>query len=643
MADERYEFIEEIARGGAAVVWRVRDRHLQRETAVKYLLDSNDNRDMRARLEREARLCAGLVHPGIVPIHELSSFKDQRPFVSMKLVEGQTLLQLLESQSLPRAQAHIKALEDIFTKVCEAMAFAHQRGIIHRDLKPSNIMVGSFGEVQIMDWGLAKDLSPASPKEEGHRAISDTVSDDCSRGTVNSLDDTQKIINIREQTIMGSVLGTIAYMSPEQARGELDLVDRRSDVFALGAVLCKILTGHAPYHGADQTDLLGQAQVGDLKRTYQQLSRSAHKRLASLAVTCMAISPDARPTDAGVVVELLNAARLQDLKQQRLIRFAIACGTAGALAAAFFFSNGTKEENASALTLPELPAPGALDEDFDVEKYKLELQGEQRLEALSKYPVMLSKAPENEGLHYVVAATLVNARRFAEAENLGRVLIKLNPSSAEYQYLLGQALYWQAKFEVSQIALLESKRLRNAGSITEAPIDERLEIVQQAIDIARQGDYFNIADYQAWDTYKIFTTAKIYELLGKIDSAIELNNLALGKMPDIERQGFERHQLLVGFTSMNVNREDLSEKSRNQLCRAALQWLDEQYKLGSASAKVTGDNSGPPKPSQSLLSVLKSDSRLKFLREFQHDDRIAADIRAGFTSLFKLIDEHPAK
>ena len=124
--DERYEFIEEIARGGAAVVWRVRDRHLGRETAVKYLLDSQDNHEMRARLEREARLCARLVHPGIVPIHELSNFADQRPFVSMKLVEGKTLLQLLESVPPPS----LKSTLEIFTKACQAIAYAHEKAVI---------------------------------------------------------------------------------------------------------------------------------------------------------------------------------------------------------------------------------------------------------------------------------------------------------------------------------------------------------------------------------------------------------------------------------------------------------------------------------------------------------------------------------
>ncbi len=162
--DERYDFIEEIARGGAAVVWRVHDRHLGRETAVKYLLDSQDNSEMRARLEREARLCARLVHPGIVPIHELSSFSDQRPFVSMKLVEGKTLLQLLETDP----PLTLDATLEIFTKACQAMAYAHKKGIIHRDLKPGNIMVGSFGEVQIMDWGLAKDLGAVANRDDTH-------------------------------------------------------------------------------------------------------------------------------------------------------------------------------------------------------------------------------------------------------------------------------------------------------------------------------------------------------------------------------------------------------------------------------------------------------------------------------------------
>ena len=324
--DKRYEFIEEIARGGAAVVWRVRDRHLQRETAVKYLLDISDNVEMRSRLEREARLCARLVHPGIVPIHELCHFADGRPFVSMKLVEGKTLLQLVDSQPRPS----IKSLVEIFLKACQAVAHAHRKGIIHRDLKPGNIMVGAFGEVQIMDWGLAKEL----PARRSEKAVSEAHTD-----TIRSIyaplpslpkcdsNAQESVSNDPEATIVGTVCGTIAYMSPEQASGYIDSVDERSDVFALGAVLCRLLVAVPPYHDGDRALMLEKAQRGEMKAALDALARSPHRKLAGLATRCMSIDQRRRPQDASEVVAELNKIQLAELRQQQAFRVAGYCCT----------------------------------------------------------------------------------------------------------------------------------------------------------------------------------------------------------------------------------------------------------------------------------------------------------------------------
>src|SRR5262245_21462863 len=157
----RYQFEEEIARGGMGVVLRGRDALLNRPLAFKVLLDDARARpDLARRFLDEAKITAQLQHPNIVPVHEVGELADGRPFLAMKLIEGRTLAEYLEVRSDP-AHDRPRWLA-VFQKVCEALAYAHERGVIHRDLKPANVMVGAFGEVQVMDWGLAKTLTPAA-------------------------------------------------------------------------------------------------------------------------------------------------------------------------------------------------------------------------------------------------------------------------------------------------------------------------------------------------------------------------------------------------------------------------------------------------------------------------------------------------
>ncbi len=300
--DGRYQFINEIARGGAGAVWRVFDHRLDRYSAIKILLDSQDNAEMRGRFEQEARISARLQHPGIVPVHELSQLGDGRPFVSMKLIEGKTLGEILAS-SKSQTQSN---LLDIFVKACEAMAYAHEQNIIHRDLKPSNIMVGAFNEVQVMDWGLAKELKSGQVESPINQSMrSSHVSD-------------------RNQTLVGSVFGTIAYMPPEQARGDVDRIDKRSDVFALGGILCSILTGLPVYDGSDTDKLLGNAQSGSVSPAVTRIRKSrARSSLKTLAIDCISAEPENRPRDAREV-QLRLSVILKPSKRMHWLRFALA-------------------------------------------------------------------------------------------------------------------------------------------------------------------------------------------------------------------------------------------------------------------------------------------------------------------------------
>jgi hypothetical protein len=244
----RYELGEEIAHGGMGSVLLARDQILNRDLAVKVLKPDLRNRpELVRRFIEEAQITAQLPHPGIVPVHELGRDDNGLPFLVMKLVRGQTLAQLLARRSSPAED--LPRFVGIFEQVCQAVAFAHAHRVIHRDLKPANVMVGRFGEVQVMDWGLAKPLDQAPTEEE-------KAAGEAAASVIRTLrtGPTAALLGSSAEhgfTQAGTVLGTPAYMSPEQASGQVHKLDERCDVFGLGAILCEILTGSPPYVDAE--------------------------------------------------------------------------------------------------------------------------------------------------------------------------------------------------------------------------------------------------------------------------------------------------------------------------------------------------------------------------------------------------------
>jgi serine/threonine protein kinase len=211
----RYELQGEVARGGMGVVYLARDRELERYVALKVIAVEASDSETAERLRREARTIARLEHPGIVPVHDVGTLPDGRVFYAMKLVTGKRLDELVKD-GLP-----LRERLRLLLRIGEPVAFAHAHGVIHRDLKPENVMVGPFGEVLVMDWGVAK-----------HRGDGDDA-----RGSSPT--------KAEGATDHGTIVGTPAYMAPEQARGDVDQVDARSDVYALGAILYFMLTGSA--------------------------------------------------------------------------------------------------------------------------------------------------------------------------------------------------------------------------------------------------------------------------------------------------------------------------------------------------------------------------------------------------------------
>ncbi len=295
----RYRIDGEIARGGMGAVLKGRDPDLGRDVAVKVLReDLRDRPELVKRFVEEAQIGGQLQHPGIVPVYELGTFADRRPFFSMKLVKGRTLAELLAERP---AGGDLPRFLSIFEAIAQTVAYAHARGVIHRDLKPSNVMVGSFGEVQVMDWGLAKVLPRGG------------VADDDRAGRVSEQE--TLIATARsgggpdaELSRAGSAMGTPSYMAPEQARGEVGLVDERADVFALGSILCEVLTGQPAFTGSGSAEILRKATRSDMAEALGRLDVcGADAELVALARDCLAAEPVGRPRDAGTVSARITA------------------------------------------------------------------------------------------------------------------------------------------------------------------------------------------------------------------------------------------------------------------------------------------------------------------------------------------------
>jgi tetratricopeptide (TPR) repeat protein len=298
-----HALFERIGVGGMGEVYRCGDDALGRDLAIKILkAELHGNADAQERFLREARLTGSLQHPGIVPVHQLGRLADGRPYYTMKLVRGRTLAEMLRDE--PAGPERLPRLLAVLEKVCQAVAYAHSKGVIHRDLKPSNVMVGEFGEVQVMDWGLAKELSRVEPAVTLDEA------------TVN-VETVARMEEAAGLSRAGAALGTPAYMPPEQAAGDWDIVDERADVFALGAILCQVLTGRPPYHGANRDDLLRQARRGDVAEALGRLEKcGADETLIVLCRDCVAPERTDRPRNAEQVAQ--RVARYQAAVQERL-------------------------------------------------------------------------------------------------------------------------------------------------------------------------------------------------------------------------------------------------------------------------------------------------------------------------------------
>ena len=301
-ADGRYAIEREIGRGGMGAVFRVCDRKLDRALAMKVILGQADERPgggtpaigpgPLSRFLNEARITSQLDHPGIVPVHELGLDEHGRAFFTMKLVGGRTLAEIYLRRTKGDPEWSTPKVLGLIQRVCEAVAFAHERGVIHRDLKPSNVMVGDFGEVYVMDWGLARSVGSgagATTSEDGSGA-------DAALSTLVA------------ETRAGNQAGTPAYMSPEQASGRIGEMGPQSDVYSIGAMLYELAAGHPPYCEPGRGSTPAEVLAHLVERPPAKLGAgAAPPELAAICERAMARSTSDRYRDVGELFRDLQA------------------------------------------------------------------------------------------------------------------------------------------------------------------------------------------------------------------------------------------------------------------------------------------------------------------------------------------------
>ncbi len=425
-----YELGRILAKGGMGAILSARDNSIQRTVALKVILTGADASDEHIhRLIAEARITGQLEHPNIVPLHELGVTADGVVYYTMRLVEGVTLSDVLEKirveDKAAIAKYPLRTLLTVFQKICDAVAFAHSRGVVHRDLKPDNIMLGEFGEVFVMDWGLAKRV-------RGGGGVLETA--------ILERSDLENLTGDSFKTLSGQVKGTPRYMAPEQAEGRVEDIDERTDIYALGAILYTILTLHPPVTGETVNEVLTRVASGSINPPtsynprHTRISRITRPLPPAQDITPpeLAHCPDRRIPTA------LSAVAMKALARDMTKRYQSVAALQQDIAA---YQGGfaTTAEGASALRLLLLLVQRHRTE-FALIVISVGLMVALAAHFTGKITRTLTELKETAPTFYVEARTLVDEFKFAKALTKVNYAISLQPDDPKFHALKGNIL-----------------------------------------------------------------------------------------------------------------------------------------------------------------------------------------------------------
>jgi eukaryotic-like serine/threonine-protein kinase len=539
-AATQYQLIKIHAHGGLGRVWQAVDSQLRREVAIKEMLPKKStNASARRRFLIEAQVTGQLTHPHIVPVYQLStSPQTGNPFYVMRMLRGESLRSAIQAARGPSGALtpiDRRRFLTMFISVCNALAYANARGVIHRDLKPENVILGEYGEVLVIDWGLAK-LAGHDDEPDEHDAISTSTS--------------------AMETVQGSVLGTPMYLAPEQAAGQIDRISARTDVFGLGGILFEILTGQPPHEKAPIRDLLQRISTTPCRRP-REVDASVPAALDAICATAIAFAPEARyatATDLAHDVELYLAGEPVSVYREPWItrtgrwarrhRTLVTTTSALMLASIVGLSINAwmvgKEQQRTAVALERAEtnlraARSAVDEmltrvaDEDLENVpQMELvRQDVFVRALDFYKKFADDSPHDPELRAEVA------RAHERVGDIATLLGKLDIARQEYQHSIEllDRLPVQSNSELSDKVLLQAARtcdsygeaLRQSGELELATVQYK-----RAIQFIESSDQLknNLAAVAEYARVR-YNMGLMYIERGMIDEAISILSLSI--------------------------------------------------------------------------------------------------------------------